>query len=168
MAQSNLFDAFRYFKKLGDSNRLAQEEGFSTGFCSGIGSLQDYMQHFRTKDRYILIDDTTTESTYSNGVGFFRKDVYTIFIVAGYVIDDMQDREAKLNLCRRIFRQIHSRLVHDVAEGTEGDALEYLAVDRIYSNELSGTFMNGVTGLYFMVENDEPIDLTYNANEWID
>lgn len=26
--------------------------------------------------------------------------------------------------------------------------------------------MNGVTGLYFMVNNDEPVDLTFNADEW--
>lgn len=27
-------------------------------------------------------------------------------------------------------------------------------------------FMSGMTGLYFMVYNDEPIDLSYDAAEW--
>lgn len=166
MAQENIFDAFSYFKHLGDTNKLARQHEFKTGFCSGIGGLQDMMADFRNSNRYILVDDTTTQSTYSNGVGFFRKDVFTIFIVAGYRFDDMKDREEKMSLCRRIFRQFHSRLIHDVQERLYGDSLEYLQVERIYSTELPRMFMNGVTGLYFMINNDEPIDLTYNADEW--
>lgn len=168
MAQEKIFNAFAYFKKVGDSNKLAKDSGFETGFCSGIGGMQDMMTNFRKNARLILVDDTTTQSTYSNGVGYFRKDVYTVFIVADYRIDDMKDREEKLNLCRRIFRQIHSRLIHDRDGMVYEDSLEYLQVDKIYSTELPRYFMSGVTGLYFMVNNDEPIDLQYDATEWIE
>lgn len=78
----------------------------------------------------------------------------------------MADREQQLNLCRAIFRQMHSRLIHDREEMTCGDALEYMQVERIYSNEFPEYLMSGVTGLYFMVENDEPIDLTYDSRQW--
>lgn len=164
--QDNIFNAFDYFELLGRQNKLAQEEGFKVGRCSGIGGLQDMMRDFRTQSRYILVDDTTSENTFSSGVGYFRKSVYTVFIVAPYRADDMADRERQLNLCRRLFRQMHSRLLHDREEMAYGDMLEYLQVDRVYSNEFPQYFMSGLTGLYFMVENDEPIDLQYDGDEW--
>lgn len=167
MAQEKLFDIYSYLEDIGKKNKLAVEKGFKTGFCSGMGGLEDMMAGFRKQTEFILVDDTTSQNTYSNGVGFFRKDVYTVFIVAGYRADDMKDREEKLDLCRKIFRQIHSRLIHDRDEQVYGDSLEYLDVDRVYSQELPQYFMNGVTGLYFMVNNDEPVDLEYNDNEWL-
>ena len=166
MAQETIFNAFDYFEKIGRQNRLAREQGFKVGRCSGIGGMQDMMADFRKTDKYILVDDTTSQNTFSNGVGYFRKDVYTIFIVAPYRIDDMAEREKQLNLCRSIFRQMHSRLIHDREEMTYDDALEYMQVERIYSNEFPEYLMSGVTGLYFMVENDEPIDLTYDSRQW--
>lgn len=168
MAQENIFNAFKYFEEVGRQNRFAVENGFKTGHCSGISGMQDMVAEFRKQNRFILVDDTTSENTFSNGVGYFRKDVYTIFIVAGYTIDDMADREAKLNICRAIFRQIHSRLIHDRDEMVYDDSLEYMNVNSIYSNEFPEYFMNGVTGLYFMVENNEPIDLTYDSGQWIE
>jgi hypothetical protein len=41
-----------------------------------------------------------------------------------------------------------------------------MAVDEIRSRELGGQFLNGCTGLYFMVALDEPTDLQYNQDEW--
>lgn len=166
MAQENIFNPFDYFEALGRQNKLAGSEGFKTGRCSGLGGMQDMMQDFRRQARYILVDDTTSQNTYSNGVGYFRKDVYTVFVVAPYRPDDMADRERQLNLCRRIFRQMHARIIHDRDEMVYGDSLEFLQVDRVYSSELPQYFMNGVTGLYFMIENDEPIDLQYDGGEW--
>lgn len=168
MAQEKIFNAFDYFETLGRQNKMAKENGFKTGRCSGIGGMQDMMTDFRKQAKYILVDDTTSQNTFSNGVGYFRKDVYTIFIVAPYRIDNMAERETTLNLCRCIFRQMHSRIIHDRDAMVYGDSLEYLQVDRIYSNELPQYFMSGVTGLYFMVENEEPIDLTYDPEQWIE
>ena len=99
--------------ELAETNRLAKENQFLAGSCSGLAGLETMMVNFRKAPNYILVDDTTTQSTYGNGVGYFRKDVYTIFIVAAYHHDDMVDREMKLDLCRRIFRQMHARLIHD-------------------------------------------------------
>lgn len=166
MAQESIFNAFEYFRRLGSENKLACDEGFKTGRCSGLGGVQDMMSDFRKQNRYILVDDTTAQNTYSNGVAFFRKSVYTVFIVAPFRIDDMAEREERMNICRKIFRQMHSRIIHDRDNMVYGDAMEYLQADRIYSSEFPQYFMNGVTGLYFMVENDEPIDLQYDGKEW--
>lgn len=112
-----------------------------------------------------MVDDTTSQQTFSNGVGYFRRDVYTIFILAHYRIDDMIDREEKLNLCRQIFRQFHSRLLHDRDELGD-DRLTFLQLNNVYSSELPRYSYNGVTGLYFMIQNEEPIDICYDESEW--
>lgn len=166
METNNTFNAYDYFKKLAETNKLAQANNFKACFCSGPEGINDVMQEFRKYANFIMIDDTTSQNTYSKGVTFFDKNVYTVFILASYTFDDMRDREEKLNLCRRIFRQIHSRLIYDKISMLYGDSLEYLDVSSIYSKELPRYSMNGVTGLYFMLNNDEPVDLTFNADEW--
>lgn len=166
MAQENLFNAFKYFESIGRQNKLAKENDFYVGFCSGPEGMEDAVRSFRKEKNFILVDDTTAQHTFSQGTGFFRTDVYTVFIVAAYRIDDMQDREEKLNLCRRIFRQIHSRLIYDKENMAYGDSLEYMNVGEVYSTEMPRYALNGVTGLYFMVQNEEPIDISYDANEW--
>ncbi len=108
-----LFPALDYFTRLAQTNRLALEYQFHPCLCSGPDSIDGIMQGFKKYQNFIMVDDTTSQQTFSNGVGFFRRDVYTVFIVAAYRHDDLADREQKLMLCRQIFRQFHSRLLHD-------------------------------------------------------
>ena len=61
---------------------------------------------------------------------------------------------------------MHSRLISDRQKMKYGDALEYLDVDTVYSEEFSSYAMNGLTGLFFMINNEEPVDLEYDDNDW--
>ena len=85
----------------------------------------------------------------------------------------MKDREDKLNLCRKIFQQFVRRMIWDRARHeNEDDDITFLNVEKIYSKEFGRYTMNGVTGLYFMVENDEPESMEYEdeqqlESEWI-
>ena len=145
---------------------MAKAHNFKPCYCAGIEGINDVIQEFRKTSNFIMIDDTTSQNTYSKGVGFFDRNVYTVFILAAYRYDDMADREEKLRLCRRIFRQIHSKMLYDKENLTYGDSMEYMDINSIYSKEMPRYSMNGVTGLYFLVNNDEPVDLTYNNEEW--
>lgn len=162
---NSLFPALDYFTQLAQSNRLAKDNGFHPCLCSGPESIDGIMQGFRKYQNFVMVDDTTSQQTFSNGVGFFRRDVYTVFIVAHYRQDDMADRELKLNLCRQIFRQFHSRLLHD-RDTLGDDRLTFLNLNNIYSTELPRYSYSGVTGLYFMIQNEQPIDISYEQSEW--
>lgn len=164
--ENEQFDALAYFQQLAKSNKLTNSESFVPCFCSGPESIQGVMDEWRKASNFVMIDDTTDANTISNKIGWFTKNVYTVFILAGYKMDDMQDRQNKLNLCRRIFRQFMSRMIKDKDEYTYGEALEYLNLDNVYSKQLGRYSMNGVTGLYFMIGNDEPTDLQYEESEW--
>lgn len=160
-----LFPALDYFSRLAKTNRLAADNGFHPCLCSGPDSIDGIMQGFKKYQNFIMVDDTTSQQTFSNGVGFFRRDVYTVFVLAAYRHDDMADREQKLNLCRDIFRQFHSRLLYD-RDTLGDDRLTFLQLGNIYSTELPRYSYNGVTGLYFMIQNEQPIDISYDSSEW--
>lgn len=166
MENNTQFDALSYFKELAEKNVLGKNNNFHPCFCSGPDGIEGVLQNFKSYANFIMIDDTTAQNTHSHGVTFFDRNAYTVFLLAGYKWDDMEDRQQKLKLCRKIFRQFHSRLIYDKATMKYGDALAYLDVDTIYSKELSRYSMNGYTGLYFMINNEKPVDLTYNENEW--
>lgn len=160
-----LFPALDYFSRLAKTNRLAAANGFHPCLCSGPDSIDGIMQGFKRYQNFIMVDDTTSQQTFSNGVGFFRRDVYTVFVLAAYRREDMADREQKLNLCRDIFRQFHSRLLYD-RDSLGDDRLTFLQLGNIYSTELPRYSYNGVTGLYFMIQNEQPIDISYDSSEW--
>lgn len=161
----DLFPALDYFTQLAKTNKLASELCFHPCLCSGPESIDGVMQGFKRYKNFIMVDDTTSQQTFGNGVGFFRRDVYTVFIVVAYRRDDMEDREQKLNLCRQLFRQFHARMIFDRDELGD-ERLTFMQLNNIYSTEMPRYSYNGVTGLYFMVQNEEPIDLSYDASEW--
>lgn len=162
---NKIFDALRYFEQLARQNKLCVEHGFKPVFCSGPDSIEGIMQEYQKTANFVCIDDTTDQNMYSRGVSYFKRRVYTVFVLASYKWDDMEDREAKLNLCRTIFSQFVSRMIFDKAS-RDDDELEFLKVEEIYSKEFGRYTMGGVTGLMFMVENDEPEELEYNEEEW--
>lgn len=159
------FDAMQYFSGIGKRNRLAKQNKFHVGFCSGIEGLQDALGGFQTHKNFFLVDDTTDGRLHSGGNGHFQKRVYTVFIIAGYRFSDMADRERALDMCREIARQVASKLLNDYYyEKYEG--IEFLDINSIMTRELGRYSISGGTGMYFMVGNDEPINLVYNAAEW--
>lgn len=168
-----IFDALTYFETLAKKNRLCVEHGFKPVFCSGPDSIEGLMQEFQKTANFVMIDDTTDQNLYSEGVSYFKRRVYTVFVLAAYRWDDMEDREEKLNLCRRIFHQFVRRMIWDKAQRENvDDDITFLNVEKVYSKEFGRYTMNGVTGLYFMVENDEPESMEYEdlqqlENEWL-
>ena len=160
------FDSIAYFTKLCEENMTCKKNHFVATTCSGPDSVQGVLQQFRKAANFIMVSDTVDSNTHSAGEGFFERNVYTVWILAAYKRDDMQDREVKLNRCRDIFRQFISRMLHDKYKEEFEGQLEFLDLTRIYSSELGRYSLNGVTGLYFMLNSDEPIDLQYDDNLW--
>lgn len=166
MDANNLFDVITYFKGLCVKNKLAKVHKFYPCVCSGINSLEEVLQAFRRESAFFAVDDTNDGVTERRSGGFFKKRTFTIFIMKRYKFDDMTDRQTQLNICRQIYRQVHSRLLLDREQ--LNNELVYLNTDNVYSRELGEYFISGCTGLYFMIDVSEPISLIYNDDEWED
>lgn len=160
------FDFYAYMANIAAKNRFAQARSFHPCTCSGINYLEEPLNKFRTKANFICTSDVCDESTYQKSGGYFNRRSVMVFILMRYRQNDEADRRAKMADCRSLLRQIQSRLVRDNEKLVLEDL--YLNIDVFRSSELGGIFLNGCTGLYFMISVDEPTDLQFNPEEWED
>lgn len=166
MDAKRFFDSETYFAGLCDMNRLAHAQGFKFCTCSGIESLQGPLDRFRTTNAFFCLDDTNDGQLFQgkNG-GWFKQRTFTVFILHRYRFNDESDRAAKLAVCRSLFRQIMTKMIVDADDWR--NELVYLHTENVLSRELGQYFLNGCTGLYFMIDVSEPVDLKYNIEEWL-
>lgn len=164
MDNKSFFDSYTYFGELCEKNKLAQLHRFQLCRCAGLNGLQEAIDKFRTASAFFCIDDTTDGTTFQRNGGFFQRRVFTIFLLKQYRFDDMAERMASLMVCRILFSQLYSRMLAD-SEQLLNDFI-YLNTDRVHFREIENFFLNGCTGLYFMIDVDEPIDLSYEKEEW--
>lgn len=159
------FDAVSYFRDLSKSNKLASELGFMPTTCSGPFSLEGLLTSMSKSKNFIVIDDTNDGNVSVNGDGgLFKIVTYTVWILMRYKFNDMNDRQEKLNTCRKIFRQFLSKMLVDRAEWQND--FTYLLSDHVDTRELGAYFINGLTGVEFHLDVAEPLDLVYNDAEW--
>lgn len=167
MDAKHFFDAEKYFSGLCASNRLCSLHGFRFCTCSGIETLQGPLERFRDTGAFFCVDDTNDGAMFQGrSGGWYKKRTFTVFVMHRYDSRAEGDRAEKLALCRDIFRQMMSRMV--VEADDLRNELVYLHTETVLSRELGQYFLNGCTGLYFMVDVSEPVDLVFDAGEWTD
>lgn len=161
-----MFDAIAYFTAITNQNKLADAEGFHPVSVSGPQNLEGLFEKYTDWDRFVAISDTSTGNIESLGGvdAFSKRRAYTVWILAGYEYDNMADRQAKLEICRELFRQFASRILHDKYEYDE--RMMYIDTHAIPNQELSRYYLSGLTGLFFTIYVSEPISLEYDDAEW--
>lgn len=165
MSQENTFDANAYFTRLTEESRLALRGGFAAVKSSGIDSIEGIIEGRKSSDAFVCIDDTSDTNYHARGGGVFALRVWTIHIVRRHRRGDMADREVQLEECRRLFRSFYSRMLRDRLR-LEG--LYYVDLQQVLTREYPQTFIDGLTGLYMTLSADEPVDMTYDTEEWED
>lgn len=160
------FDDLQYFVEMAGKNKLVKENGFYCGFCSGPEGLDQVMAEYRDHANFFLVDDTTSGNTFGAKPGWFDRKVYAIYIIVGYELGNEEKYKVALNLARRIFKQILSRVIRDKASMKYGQALMYLNLGTVFSQEYGRYSFNGATGLFFQLQNNEPLNLVFDPNEW--
>ena len=165
MNAKQLFDYIGYFRGLYEHNVLALTSGFRFCTCSGPGGLQGMLQQFRTANAFFCVDDTCDgRITRQRNGGYFNTRVLMVYLLRRYNIKTMDSYQAALDVCRRLLQQLMSRMIID--EDDLANEMVYLRTDSLRTNELGQYFLNGCTGLYFRVEVNEPVDLTFDASQW--
>lgn len=160
------FDDLAYFVEMAGRNRLVREHGFFCGYCSGPDGMDQVMAEYRDHANFFLVDDTTSANTFGARPGWFDRKVYAVYIIVGYEHGNEASYKEALALARRIFKQLLSRVISDKASMRYGKALMYLNLDTIYSQEYGRYSFNGATGLFFQLQNNEPLNLVFDPSEW--
>ena len=159
-----MFDFINFFRDIAERNRLARKKGFGFCTCSGIAHLEGLLDELRTRKAFFCVSDTCEEATAQRGGAWFKRRLVTVFLLHRYDTRSRASYTAALDTCRELFRQVHSYLLRDsVLQQAE---ITYLGVGEIKSQELGGQFLNGCTGLLFMLPVDEPINLCFEPSEW--
>lgn len=166
--ETNNFDAIGYFRDMAKKNKLAKKNGFIATVISNIDNIEGLMDEFRNADRFIAISDTSSGnlSSLDGTYGFSCNRAFTVFILSGYEFGDMESREKELDLCREIFHQFVSRIIHDKYE--YNGLQTFFDTTSFPNQELGRHFLNGVTGLHFTVYMRTPKDLEYDGSQWED
>jgi len=159
-----VFDYISYIKQLTSENVLCQKEGFQFCTCSGVNYLEELLRRYQRWSSFVAVSDVCDETTGQRGGGWTRRRLFTTFILRRFKYGDMTSQRAARDLCREVYRQFQSRLLFD--EDKHNNRMLFLNFEDIRSQELGGEFINGCTGLYFMLTMDEPTDISYNAAEW--
>ncbi|MBQ3700824.1 MAG: hypothetical protein II886_13120 [Prevotella sp.] len=164
--ENRMFDAVGYFTDMCQRNKLALEEGFQPVVISGPDNLEGIFELYRDHDRFVAVSDTNTGSLSSpdGTYGFTKRRAYTVFILSAYEHDNMDDRQRQLELCRRLFLQLVSRILRD--KYTYREELTYIDTQNIPNQELGRYYLSGMTGLFFTIYVQEPVDLVYDDEQW--
>ena len=158
------FDYISYISQLIRQNKMAAELGFHPCTCSGITQIEGLLDRQRTHTALVCTTDTSEEYTEQRGGAWYRRRLFTTFIIHRYDPRNPQAYPPNLEHCPELFRPLHTRFIID--EARLHSQLCYLNTAHIRSRELGGGFLNAATGLYFMLTIDEPTDLQYNPEEW--
>ena len=164
--ESNTFDAISYFTGMAASNILAQEKGFLAVTISNTDNLEALMDEYRDNDRFVAIADTSSGNLASpdGAYGFQKRRAYTVFILSAYEYGNMESRQEELELCRQLFHQFVSKIIHDKYQYEEKQM--FFDTHAIPNQELGRYYLSGMTGLHFTLYTWEPIDLQYEENQW--
>lgn len=164
MDTKNHFDVHAYFKGLCENNKLAKENAFKFCKVAGMNGMQEALISFNRETAFFCVDDTTDGTTFERSGGFFQRRVFTVILLKKYTYGNMEDRKTALDICRKLFNQLYSRMLVD-KEILLGDFI-YLNTQKVHFREMEKYTFSGCSGLYFMIDVDEPIDLSYEPKEW--
>lgn len=157
---------YNYISGLLARNRLATAEGFTLRRVSGLAGLEEVVADVATSN-IVAVDMTTDGNIHeSRGGGFFAKRVHTVFILKRWKYPDMESLDNALKSCRRLMNQMISEMLTSRRAG-RGE-MTYLNESSIVWREMSPDISTHLTGLYFMLEFDEPTDITYSDDDWSD
>lgn len=158
-----MFDAVNYIKTLKESCIDTQDYQFAQ--VTGLSHLEEVISNSKRHDKFVAIDDTDEGVTFKIGGAFYERRMYTVFILLGFDLDDMDDRKAKMATARDIFRTFLSKINVDSQEYLE-EQLVYFDNDKIDFYEFPGYAAAQATGLYFSFTVEHPIELIYDGSKW--
>lgn len=156
------WDATAFFKHLTDTNRLAQQEGFTFCRVSGLEGFEEALHHSQTSSAFVCVSDISQGHTDINNSPHTRR-VKTVFLAMRHALDDMEARQECMDIMRELFRQFMSVLIQ---EKTRIEQNNIYVDPRISFHEIDRYFFTGCACAYFQIATDTYTNLCYDSGEW--
>ena len=160
-----MIDIHQYIQNILRENRLAIDHRFHPGTCTGIEGIEDIINHWRSRQAFVLTDDIVTGETFRRGGAWYQRQTYTIFILHRHTYGNETQRHQALTLCRTLQRQLMSRIIADAHRWQ--DTMAIVDLERMPTTDIGFYAAAGCTGCYFMLNIDTPTNLTLDPDEWL-
>lgn len=155
-----MFDPIVYMQTLHQSMKLTATK-YKFEVVSGVDALEGVLEHSRRNKYFFAIVDSQDGSTFRGAGGtYFERRPYTVFILGAAEYGNMVQRATVLAEAKEIFRNILSKLILDKR------TLPVLDVEKIQFYEVPPAFATGCSGLYFIFNIENPINLVHDATAW--
>lgn len=157
------WNASAFFENLLAKNKLAQKYNFRFCRVSGLEGFEDTLQSLKSTVNFFCVSDVSDGYTDLENTPSTRK-IKTVFMAMRHKAQDMELREASLDVMRELFRQMMSVLIQERTRLEQ----QFIYIDsRIKFNEIDRYFFSSGSCAYFQIAVDKFTDLCYNPEEWI-
>lgn len=161
MENNQIFDPVTYMEQLHGQLKLTKDK-YKFTKVSGVGNLEGVLENSRGNKFFFAVDDSQDGTTFRGaGAGYFERRPYTVFILGKADYGDFETRKQVLSEAKAIYRAILSRLIADKLN------IPVLDVQRIAFYEVPPAFATGCSGIYFIFHVENPVNLMYDATDWI-
>lgn len=158
-----MFDVLAYMEAIRASLKLTKDD-YLFARVSGVDNLEEVLSNSKRHNKFFAVNDAQNFQTLG-GTHYNERRHYTIYLLAKCGYNEMDKRTAILAEARAIYRSILSKMIVD--RHNQANGLESLSTARINANEVPSAFADGMAGIYFSFHIDNPVDLTFNAADWI-
>lgn len=156
-----MFDPSAYMKNVCEKMILTKDKYLFTK-VSGISALEGIVENARRNSYFFAVDDSQDGVTFRGAAaGFFERRMYTIFILGKADYGDQKKRDEVLEEAKKIYRHTLSKMIKDKL------TIPVVKLDQIRFYEVPPAFAVGCSGLYFIVTVENPINLVYDDNAWV-
>ena len=156
------WDASTFFQTLTAQNKLAQQHAFTFCRVSGLNGFQEALSKMQAKQNFVCVSDIAQGYTSLENSPHTRR-VKTVFLAMRYPIDNMAQRQQRMDTMQELFRQLMSKLL---LEKTRIEQNRIYLDSRISFNEIDEYFFSGCACTYFQIAVDVYTDLRLNEDEW--
>ena len=157
------WDAISFFKRLTESNKLAQENGYRFHPVSGLEGFHGALSNALNTKAFVCVSDTSVgELDLENTPHTSR--VKIVFMAFRYKAMDEKLRNKAMDNMRELFRQFMSVLNQEKIRLEEN----CIYIDpRISFKEIDRYFYTQAACAYFQIGVNTFTDISYNDDEWI-
>ena len=156
------WNATAFFKKLTETNRLAQQEHFRFCSVSGLQGFEEALAAMGSTTAFICVSDNSDGYTDINNSPHTRR-IKTVFMAMRHALDNQDARLECIYTMRELFRQFLSVLILEKTKLQEDNI--YLD-PRVRFTEIPQYFASGCACAYFQIAVDVYTDLRLNPTEW--
>lgn len=154
-----MFQPITYLQQLHtELNLLVDKYKFAK--VSGINALEEVLENSRRNQYFFAVDDSQDGTTFRSGGAYFERRPYTVFILGKADYGDMDKRGEVLEEAKTIYRHLMSRFIIDKP------TIPVLDMERIRFYEVPPAFATGCSGLYFIFNVENPVNLVYDEEAW--